>query len=256
MMKSSMDEVHLVRPYLDSLTTQELVRIADSFGIDIPPNLERIFIIEELLDYARTEENDRDEEEPAIEESVTYLETAPIPRQYNITFIDVMIRDPLWAFVFWEIKEHDRELYEKADLFSGYYLRVNQVAQDGTIRKDRSFTVQVDNDDTARYLGFSEDYLRLSDELRSSNEQDPFPPAQSGGSFQVELCVGFGERGEVLASSRIFCLPKLPDQVGLSREIAEAAIPALAVLSGLNDFRILRNVDRPPHVRFSPGESG
>jgi hypothetical protein len=229
-----MSDLHLDRPYLDSLTTGELTRIADNCGIDLPSNLERIFIIGELLDYARAEE-EQDEEEERLVETTDYLETAPIPRQYNITFIDVMIRDPLWAFVLWEVKEHDKDLYEKDANFSGYFLRVNPVGKEGEILKDQGFTVQVDRDDTARYLGFS--------------EGGPVYP--QGGYFQIELCAGLGEGGEVLAVSRTFSLPKLPDRAILTGGFP----PTLAALSGSEDFRILRNADRQPRLRFDGGES-
>jgi hypothetical protein len=217
---------------LDSLTTQELARIADSRGIDIPPNLDRIFIIEELMDYARAEAEDREGDEDAIIELADPLETSPIPRQYNITFIEVMIRDPLWAYVFWEIKEHDRNMFERDPNFSGYYLRVNPMAQDGSVFADQSFTVQVDNTDSARYLGLQE---------------------QGGGRFQVALCAGLGEKSETLASSRIFCLPKLPAQAVFERESGESP---LSVLSGSEDFRVLRNADRQTRLRFLSGKSG
>jgi hypothetical protein len=234
MMRRYMSDIHLARPYLDSLTTGELTRMADNRGIDIPPNLERIFIIGELLDYARAEEEEQDEEEEGLIEKVDHLETAPIPRQYNITFIDVMIRDPLWAFVLWEVKEHDRDVYEKDADFSGYFLRVDPVGKDGVVLKDQSFTVQVDSNDTARYLGFSEGGPGVTD----------------GSCFQIELCVGLGEGGEVLAVSRIFSLPKLSGRALLT------GASSLAALSGSEDFRILRNADRQPRLRFNCGESG
>ncbi|MDR0399543.1 MAG: DUF4912 domain-containing protein [Treponema sp.] len=225
-----MDHFLLVRPYLDSLTTQELARLADKCGIDIPAELDRIFIIEELLEYRRTEEAERETEE-SLAESPGYSETAAIPRQYNITFIDVMVRDPLWAFVFWEIKEHDREIFEKDSDFSGYFLRASPAGERAP--RDVFFTVQVDNGDTARYLGFSE-----------------YPPeALRGEAFRVELCAGFGGRWEVLAVSRTFRLPKLQEKTILGQEAAES----LPVLSGLNEFPILRSADRESHLRFSGG---
>ncbi|MDR1374893.1 MAG: DUF4912 domain-containing protein [Treponema sp.] len=235
-----MDHIRLVRPYLDSLTTQELGRIADNCGIDIPPNLERIFIIEELLDYARAEEDDPEGEEEGLVEFPDCLETAPIPRQYNITFIDVMVRDPLWAFVFWEIKEHDREIFERDPEFSGYFLQIHALGRDNGILKDQSFTVQVDSRDTARYLGFSD-----------------YPPEgrQGEGFFRIDLYASFGVRSEVLAVSRVFHLPKLPEQVTLTPEGTESPVSSLALLSGSNEFRILRNTDRQSYRRFSCGGS-
>jgi hypothetical protein len=228
-----MDHLPLARPYLDSLTTRELALLADKRGLDIPAGLDRIFIIEELLDYERAEEAEGETEE-SFSESPDYLETAPIPRQYNVTFIDVMVRDPLWAFVFWEVKEHDRDNFEKDPDFSGYFLRVSP-AGEGNPRGDLSFTVQVDSGDTARYLGFSE-----------------YPPAGlRDGAFRVELCVGFGGSWESLAVSRNFRLPALQKKPPLDPD--QDPSPGLSVLSGLNDFPILRDADRMSHLRFSGG---
>ena len=39
----------LTIPYLESLSTGELIDLAVKNGLDIPPGLERVFIIEELL---------------------------------------------------------------------------------------------------------------------------------------------------------------------------------------------------------------
>jgi hypothetical protein len=237
-----MDHLLLARPYLDSLTTQELARIADDCGIDIPSGLDRVFIIEELLDYERAEEAERQTED-SLAESPDFLETAPIPRQYNITFIDVMVRDPLWAFVFWEVKEHDRGLFERDPDFSGYFLRLGPAGKDSPGQRfsgevppgDLSFTVQIDGGDSARYLGFSE-----------------YPPESCReGDFQVELCAGLGGNWEVLAVSRSFHLPRLQKMIFPDPENAPS--PSLAVLSGLNEFPILRSADRMSHLRFSGG---
>jgi hypothetical protein len=104
-----MERASLSRAYLESLTTSDLTRIADDLGVDIPDNPERIAIIEELLEITT-----HDEEEPAdFQESEIagsdIIESVPIPKQYNISFIEIMIRDPLWAFVFWEIKSSDKK---------------------------------------------------------------------------------------------------------------------------------------------------
>ncbi|MDR2177940.1 MAG: DUF4912 domain-containing protein [Treponema sp.] len=223
-----MEQFPLVRPYLDSLTTRELVRMADTCGIDIPLSLERVFIIEELLDYARADKDG--EEDEGFVESPDCLETAPVPRRYNVTFIDGMIRDPLWVFVFWEVKEHDGEIFEKDPGFSAYCLRVRPAGKDAPAQKNRFFVIQVDPGETARYLGFSE-----------------YPPQPDG--FHIDLCAVFNERIETLAVSKVFCLPGLPGGVIHDREDAE--IPPLLSLSGMNDFPIIRDTDRPSYCRFS-----
>jgi hypothetical protein len=245
-----MDENRLTRPYLETLTTSELVRIADSFGIDIPPSLERIFIIEELL-AASSEEGDAGEGEGGILELADFFDSAPLPKQYNITFIEVMIRDPLWAFLFWEIKGADKELFEETPDFGGYCLRVNPIGNRGNVERENSFTVSVENDDIAWYLGFP-----------------PENPGENFGTrYQVELCALQGLESAVLAVSRIFTMPKLHPPIRkagteVSRTVSAdgepmgetgASLSPLIHLSGVEDFRVIRNADRLSRVKYRSG---
>ena len=124
-----MEESLLTRSYLESLTTGELIRIADSFGIDIPPGLERVFIIGELLDIAFDEDGEAEEGAAEPLAAADFLDSAPLPKQYNITFIELLIRDPLWVFLFWEVKGSDKEVFEKEADFEGYCLRVNPIVK-------------------------------------------------------------------------------------------------------------------------------
>ncbi|GHV90731.1 DUF4912 domain-containing protein [Spirochaetia bacterium] len=234
----------MTRPYLESLTTSELVRIADRFGIDIPPCLERIFIIEELLEIDSGEEEERGEGEADILESADFLDAVPLPKQYNITFIEVMIRDPLWAFLFWEIKGADKELFEKMPDFGGYCLRVNPVDKGGKVQKENSFTVPVGNDDSAWYLGFSPENFAENAALFA------------GTRYQVELCALQGLEAVVLAVSRPFTMPRL------HLAAARGTIPVASVssplirLSGVEDFRVIRNADRLSRAKYGRGRGG
>ena len=223
----------LKRSYLESLTTHELIRLADGFGIEIPPDLERIFIITEIIDI--TTDYALNEADSGSAESLPFLETdipepVPLPKQYNITFIEVLIRDPLWVFTFWEIKSADKECYEKAGDFKGYQLKVSPVDPCRTPQKEDSFTIPVGSADTAWYLGF--------------------PPG--GGRFKVELCVLRGGEELVLAASHAFTVPTLftsspskPTRDGLGDDL----YTPLARLSGIEDFHILRNEDRRSRMK-------
>jgi hypothetical protein len=211
------DHRFMTRAYLESLTTSELTALAEAEGIDIPPDLERIFIIEELVDLQSDEDNEEDEASPL--EEAEFYELAPLPKQYNITFIEVMLRDPLWAYAFWEIKGQDKEYYEGDPDFEGYYLKVVRTGE------ETSFIVPVGISDTAWYLGF--------------------PP--EGGRFTVTLCVCLGQEEVVLADSLPFRLPRLLGAPGASavspREPGGHDNP-LILLSGLADLKIMRNADR------------
>ncbi|MDR1956461.1 MAG: DUF4912 domain-containing protein [Treponema sp.] len=209
----------LKRPYLESLTTHELVRLADGFGIEIPPELERVFIITEIIDitaeYAFNESGSAPRENPPLRETAI-PEPVSLPKQYHITFIEVLLRDPLWVFTFWEIKSAEKELHENAGDFKGYQLKVSPLDPAGRSSKDDSFTVSVGAEDTAWYLGF--------------------PPG--GGRFQVELCVLRGGESLGLAVSHPFTLPPWfnPAKPGSTAPLIR--------LSGVEDFQVLRNEDR------------
>ncbi|MDR1838705.1 MAG: DUF4912 domain-containing protein [Treponema sp.] len=214
------------RPWLESLSTGELVKFADSCGIDIPPGLERIFIIEELLEYAASEGQEVKEE---IEINPSYSESVALPKQYNISYIEVVIRDPLWIFVFWEIKGHDREIHENANDFNGYCLRVIPLNEGEAelARKENSFTVPVDVNDSARYLGFAERSLRAP------------------GRYIVKLGVIRGDSELQIASSEPFYMPRLIED----DYIEEMSRNPLVRLSGVQNLSIIQSTDRQPRVK-------
>jgi hypothetical protein len=235
-----MERARLTRPWLESLSTVELANIAASWNLDIPEGLERTFIIEELLDTSR------EDEEPYLSRPLTLgpeiPEPAPLPRQYNITWLDVLVRDPLWVFAFWEIKTADREALGKLPDFEGYCLKVFPVkdaaAKNGP-PENAAYVVHVGAEDTSWYLGF--------------------PPAESRGGYsryRLELCADAGNQEWPLARTGPFRLPScLPGSLPGSG--LNGPENRLHILSGLEDLPVLRNTDRvswnPPAGAF-PGK--
>ena len=209
------------RADLESLTSAELTALADQSGIDIPRDLDRVFIIEALLDLEdEWEEGEDSAGEIALEEALDQ-ETAALPKQYNITFIDVLIRDPRWVFVYWEIKGQDRETYEQDPAFAGYFLKVSSLNQDAARNPgaaDQDFTVAVGLTDGAWYLGFP----------------------TGGGQFTVEIRAWLEGGSVLLAVSRPFSLPPLLSDC--------AASDALATLAGANELPVLRHHERASRI--------
>jgi hypothetical protein len=231
-----MDDGFLTRHYLESLTTRELTALVDNLGIDIPPDLDRPFIIEELLE-AQEEKDDseyRDDWELSSGRQIPLAkadcpEPVPLPMRYNVTYIKVLIRDPLWVFVFWEINGQEKETYESAQDFEGYYLKASPAGGSGAIRPSRSFTVQVGPDDTAWYLGFPPEYSEKG--------------AAGGGWYQVELCVKEKDKQTALAVSRPFKLPALLPPADM-----ETPRSPLADLSAMDELPLIRNGDRRSRI--------
>jgi hypothetical protein len=221
-------EAAAFKSHLETLTTGELLTLADQSGIDIPPELDRLFVIRELLDN----EYDEGLSEPLQERPE--LKTASLPRQYHITFLEVLPRDPRWVFVFWEIKAQEREHYESMSRFEGYALRITELKngrasesgpplklESGSPLKLESFTIPVETGDNSWYVGF--------------------PPG--GGMFRVELLVR--GPGISLAVSRPFTLPRFLNDPGNEELLARP----LVQLSGAADFAVLRNIDRVSRLR-------
>jgi hypothetical protein len=207
------EETAKFRAHLENLTTQELIKLADHSGIDIAPELDRLFIIRELL------ENEFDEEvsDPLLERPD--LVTASLPKQYHITFLEVLLRDPQWAYVFWEIKAQDREHYEHLPQFEGYELKILEINE---AKVFESFTVSVGIEDNSWYVGF--------------------PPR--GGTFQIALWIK--APAVSLSCSRPFVLPRFLNSPGTEEILANP----LVQLSGAEDFSILRTVDRCSRLRL------
>ena len=204
----------LTRAHLNRLTNAELFSLAENMGIDVlNEQSDRFSLIEELLETKSSYEGDREQDTKDIVE----LESVLLPKQYNITYIELMIRDPFWAFVFWEIKASDKEQFEDAPDFNGYHLKVSP------LKEGDNFTVPVKPSDTARYLG-----LTPVEAGKTSWTNDR--------QYKVELCVSLGGNETVLAASNPVRLPGLPEY----RDGAEMLI----TLSGYDDFRILRKNER------------
>jgi hypothetical protein len=226
MIKISMDS-SLAMSYLESLSTGELLGLAEKFGIDMPESLERNFIIEELMELKKEPHTVQNE----------YSDFLSFPVNYKKTFINVLIRDPLWAFAFWEINENDRENLENAAGFKGYFLRIVPLGDSF----EASFLVDLGKNDNARYLGF---------------------PLEGGRSFKVELCAACKEKNSILALTEPFTMPRLIEPVSAAEKInavtnntqGENHNP-LAQLSGADRFILTRSKDRMSWTH-GPGTGG
>jgi hypothetical protein len=215
----------LSRAYLESFTSQDLLSVAAQLSVDLPEGLSnRTLIIGEILDAIdeslRSEgagAGKETEHKPVAVRLTPSLRgnpflTVKIPERYNITYIKVLVRDPLWFFVFWEVKESMMEKLVKMEDFDGLCLRIN-VLEKG--KEDSSYTVPVGNGDKAWYLDF---------------------PAE-GNEFFVEICARVGGRDEALAKSLTFHQPKILSSCGITEN-------PLALLSGIKVLPILREKNR------------
>lgn len=117
-----MENIPISLSYLETLSTADLLELAEEYDLDIPEQLNRRFIISELIEIADelNEQNDDD-----IEENIENVETTQdLPFSYNETTIDVVLRNPAWAYVYWDISASDIQDVINAKGFSKLLLKI------------------------------------------------------------------------------------------------------------------------------------
>lgn len=133
----SMKKHPMSRSFLETLAFDDLAALADNYGIDIPDNFNRAFLIEDLLDGADAKNAYRRKNS---------CEDFHIPENYNTTEIGCILRNPRWLFVYWNISEFDKARIEEN--FSELLLSV--VSTVGN--KTESYDTAVRLSDSSEYL--------------------------------------------------------------------------------------------------------
>lgn len=171
-----MESKNLSRQYLDTLSTADLIDIADSYGIDIPENLNRSFIIGELLEAAQEDSFDSEKDDiTESDENAPVHETAEtLPDTYNETMICAVLRNPAWIYVYWDIKASDISRLNSDFSFKSLCLRVSfwNLADDD--KPEESFDVQIALSDRQQYILLSpgKNFVRVDLVARFSGKED------------------------------------------------------------------------------------
>lgn len=98
------------RGHIESLSFSDLVTLADEYGLDVPEDLDRQFLIAEIIDVLHDAENDGDEMK--VSSAVSEGEAA-LPKNYNETQISAVLENPAWVFVFWNLSESSKLMLKK-----------------------------------------------------------------------------------------------------------------------------------------------
>jgi hypothetical protein len=231
----------------ESLSDEALYALADKMGLDLPPELERVFVIEEILDAIEEDSVERRTTGVApvrIEETKfsgsemdgvdVCLDPPPAIEQcYNETSVRLLVRDPSWAFAFWEIAANEGLGLHDEEGHAGLFLRVFEMS-DGELgeAKRESFDIPVSKDDSQWYINL------------------PKPKS----SYRIELCVRQEGKVRVLARSRSVAVPRQHLENLSSRLEPETA--ELLRLSGLETLDIEPVTDDNPQRILKAGLAG
>lgn len=179
-----MEDEKINRTYLETLSFSDLVKLADEYGVDVPEDLDRRFLIGELLELS--EENSHGEEQKMIISSGEgSCQEVNLPKTYNETQISCVLRNPVWAFVFWDVSETDLNMLRQIPDFK-ISLRVCILASKNDLTPQEVFEIEIPK-------GVNEQYVLLP----------------SGKDYmRVELVYSSGSTREVLAFSSVVVIPK------------------------------------------------
>lgn len=220
---------------LNSLSLEALYALSEKMGLDLPAGLERVFVVEAILEAFEEDNADRRPSSDAaahieekkysgseLDEIDASIDAAPcIARYYNETVVHLVERDPEWAFAFWDVREDELDEICSAEGFSGIFLKlIKDPTYEG--KGSASFEVPVGVDDRQWYL------------------QLPEQDAQ----YRIDLCARCGSKARVIAHSNTIRSPRalFADALGeLDPSAAE-----LAALSGLERLEIAPPPERHP----------
>ncbi len=204
-----MSDTKLSRAYLETLPSADLIALADDFGIDVPENLNRRFIIGELLEVAEDLAGDDGDD---LEEA-DRTETDASAETYNETMISAVLRNPVWLFVYWDVnKGHILRARASARVRS-LSLRVSMFSKDSSEAAADSFDVPITVEDRNRYVLLPSGF----------------------GSVRVDLVLDFDDgTQEALASTGMVSLPLVPERI--ANPLPETPVSPVLRLSSLPDL--------------------
>jgi len=164
----SFQNVRVTVAQLDALSLEELYALADKTGIDLPPGLERPFVVEEILEALEEDSQDRKEYQGEAahidEKKYSGLRIGDIEvdigagdslvKRYNETMIRAIARDPFWAFAYWDVSDSELEALRGEESSAGLFLRVAELgsAPEGCDAHKDYFDIPVADNDSQWYI--------------------------------------------------------------------------------------------------------
>ncbi len=153
----------MTRERLRTLPLEELAALARSAGLEPPEKLDREELIELLLEGYREMREEREEgNNPSVrveeakfevgEEEVpspvvpSPVEGPRVPERYNETRAVLMVRDPHWAYAYWDVEDGQAARTRKDAGFEQLVLRVQDV------QPASSFDIPIQWSDSSWYI--------------------------------------------------------------------------------------------------------
>lgn len=203
----------LSRAYLETLSSADLISLADEYGIDIPDDLNRQFIIGDLLEVAEELElNSHQNETIILSEKVPETsDNFELPESYNETHIDLIMRNPVSLFVWWDFSDVLRKTISGSH--SQLFIRISFFETPDCEKSSDNFDIQLNSSDNQQYVLIPGGHKFVRADL-----------------FRTYL-----GKAELLSSSRLLSIPDGSPIIG-ARPGEEIDVPPLVRLSGITEL--------------------
>ena len=206
-----MNEEPINRASLEKLSFSDLVQLADEYGVDVPEDLDRRFLIAELLELAE-ESNDR-EEEMIIASEADDQQPVVLNGNFNETQVSCVLRNPAWLFVFWNLNDNDASKITENPACS-LKLRLCSYTDPKDLKPEEAFEVQT-----------------------PSQSQEQYVLLPKGKKFiKVELVCVSGGTSEVIALSPVISIPQGATIVNDLQPGREETFSPVVELSGIKEL--------------------
>ena len=203
----------MTKERLEALSLEALQEIARREDVSFNANAGRDTLIELILEEEEEEESDRESCNNAAmrvkkkkfgifkDEFESDLSDYELPDSYNETKITLLLRDPLWAFAYWDLKQADVEKIENLS-DARLLLRVYQVDDSATGGGARTepFEIPVKVTDRRWYINLPKPGFTYSLELivRSRRNERALCESNSVKSPVISINPTAGSSGEEL----------------------------------------------------------
>ena len=206
-----MNEEPINRASLEKLSFSDLVQLADEYGVDVPEDLDRRFLIAELLELA--EESNNIDDEMIIAAESDNPQSTVLNGNFNETQVSCVLRNPAWLFVFWNLNDNDAARINDNPACS-LKLRICLYSDIKDSKPDEAFEVQTPSQSQEQYVLIPKGTKYIKVEL---------------------VCVTSGA-GEIIAFSPIVSIPQGSSLVNDLQPGREEDFSPVIELSGIREL--------------------
>ncbi|TVQ26326.1 MAG: DUF4912 domain-containing protein [Spirochaetaceae bacterium] len=222
-------------PSLSDASYEALLRLADTYGVDVPESATRAELeemVEDALEEWRQEQGDRASSTVRVEESKfgSPAQAQPsdaqvsteLPDRYNETRVVLMLRDPSWAFAYWDLSDGDRSALGGADGFEALLLQVHSMDDDSEDVSGSS-----DHYEIPISLLDNRWYLNLPDQDRL---------------YRLALVARVDSVDSVLAVSNLIAVPRgtvADDPADDGTAVSSQSVDEIIAQTGIRDFDVM-----------------